>query len=60
MVLIPTIVWQLKKKLDFIRRFIRFIGRFRGSEGVKGAKVGLLGSHCDLLDIINAFNIDQY
>ena len=32
----------------------------QGPEGVKGAKGGLIRSHCDLLAIINAFNIDNY
>ena len=34
------------------------IRRLRGPEEVKGAKGGLFRSHCDLLAIINAFNID--
>ena len=36
------------------------IRRLRGPEGVKGAKGVLFRSHCDLLAIISAFNIDHY
>ena len=33
---------------------------FRGPKGVKGPKGGLFRSQCELLAIINAFNIDKY
>ena len=36
------------------------IRRLRGRGGVKGAKGGSCSSQCDLLAILNAFNIDNY
>ena len=33
--------------------------RFWGPEGVKGTTCGLFRSHCNLLTIINTFNIDH-